>query len=136
MEAVMFNNLDHIAIVVADTEAALRIWRDKFRLPVLYSETVNNGTVRLTHLDLGNTQLQLVQPLTADHPLAAWLAAHGPGLHHICFGVDNVAQAGDALASYDLAPGEPRPHQGTLGKRALFLDRSGTDNVQVEMTGQ
>ena len=132
----MFKNLDHLAIVVPNTEAALLIWRDKFGLPVLFSETVNNGTLRLTHLDMGNTQLQLVEPLVNDHPLAAWLAQHGPGLHHFCFGVDDVADANAALSQHDLAPGEAHPHQGTLGKRALFLDRAGTQGVQVELTGQ
>src|SRR2546423_1589703 len=71
----MFKSLDHLAVVVPNTEAALLIWRDKFGLPVLFTETINNGTLRLTHLDLGNTQLQLVEPLASDHPLAAWLAA-------------------------------------------------------------
>jgi methylmalonyl-CoA/ethylmalonyl-CoA epimerase len=132
----MFKRLDHVAIVVADTEAALQIWRDRFGLPVLFTETINNGAVRLTHLDLGNTHLQLVEPLTADHPLAVWLAAHGPGLHHLCLGVDDVREASLALPAHDLAPGEPEPHQGTQGKRALFLDRSGTGNVQVELTGK
>ena len=132
----MFKNLDHLAIVVPNTEAALLIWRDKFGLPVVFSETVNNGTVRLTHLDLGNTHLQLVEPLTDDHPLAGWLATHGPGLHHFCFGVDDVAQAGAALPAHNLSAGEPQPHQGTQGKRALFLDRAGTQTVQVELTGK
>src|SRR5712692_11719356 len=109
MEAIVFKRLDHLAIVVPNTEAALLIWRDKFGLPVLFSETTNNGTVRLTHLDLGNTYLQLVEPLTSDHPLAAWLAAHGPGLHHFCFGVDDVAQALVALPAHNLAAGEPEP---------------------------
>ena len=132
----MFKSLDHLAIVVADTDAALLIWRDKFGLPVLFSEIVNNGALRLTHLDLGNTQLQLVQPLAPDHPLMAWLAAHGSGLHHFCLSVEDVAEANAALAGHDLAAGEPAPHQGTKGKRALFLDRAGTDGVQVELTGQ
>jgi len=132
----MFNRLDHLAIVVPDTEAALLIWRDKFGLPVLFSETVNNGALRLTHLDLGNTQLQLVQPLASDHPLAAWLAEHGPGLHHFCFGVEDVAETAAALPAHSLAAGEPRPHQGTLGKRALVLERAGTQGVQVELTGK
>ena len=52
--------LDHLAIVVPDTEAALKVWRDTLGLPLLYSEVVNGGAVRLTHLDLGNTHLQLV----------------------------------------------------------------------------
>ena len=132
----MFKRLDHVAIVVAETEAALRIWRDKFGLPVLFTEVVNGGTVQLTHLDLGNTHLQLVEPLTAEHPLTAWLVAHGPGLHHLCFGVDDVSEAGLALPAHDLAPGEPQSHQGIQGQRALFLDRNWTDNVQVELTGR
>src|SRR5262249_5514866 len=104
--------------------------------PVLFSETVNNGAVRLTHLDMGNTHLQLVEPLVSDHPLAAWLAQHGPGLHHFCFGVADVAEAAEALPAHHLASGEPQPHQGTQGKLALFLDRSSTQTVQVELTGK
>ncbi len=124
--------LDHLAIVVPDTEAALKIWRDTFGLKVLYSEAVNDGTVRLTHLDLGNTQLQLVEPLTPEHPLQGWLAKNGPGLHHFCLKVEDVAQA-KATAP---VPATSSPHQGTQGKRALFLDKSATQGVQVELTGK
>ena len=59
-----FRSLDHVAIVVDNTEDALTIWRDRVGLEVLYSEEVNEGTIRLTHLNLGNTHLQLVEPLT------------------------------------------------------------------------
>jgi len=124
--------LDHLAIAVPDTDAALKIWRDQLGFPLLYSEVVNGGTVRLTHLDLGNTHLQLVEPLTADHPLQAWLAKNGPGLHHFCLKVDDVAEAGAAAP----VPAAPAPHQGTQGKRALFLDKAATQGVQVELTGK
>jgi len=123
--------LDHLALAVPDTEAALKIWRDTLGFPVLYSEDVNGGTVRLTHLDLGNTHLQLVEPLTPDHPLQAWLAEHGPGLHHFCLKVADVGAAQGASP----VPTAPAPHQGTRGKRALFLDRTATGGVQVEVTG-
>jgi methylmalonyl-CoA/ethylmalonyl-CoA epimerase len=123
--------LDHFAVAVPDTAEALKLWRDTFGFPVLYSEDVNDATVRLTHLDLGNTQLQLVEPLTPDHPLRAWLATHGPGLHHICLKVADVAQ-GQADAP---VPTAPHPHQGTGGKRALFFDKTATGGVQIEITG-
>lgn len=123
--------LDHIAIAVPDTESALKLWRDTLGFPVLYSEDVNEGTVRLTHLDLGNTHLQLVEPLTPDHPLRGWLAEHGPGLHHICLKVGNVDEA-RATAP---VPTAASAHQGTRGKRALFFDRRATDGVLVEVTG-
>lgn len=127
-----YQGLDHLAIAVPDTEAALRLWRDTFGFTVLYSEDVNGGTVRLTHLDLGNTHLQLVQPLTPDHPLQAWLAKNGPGLHHFCLKVEDVGEAMKASP----VPTAPKPHQGTQGKRAVFLDKAATQGVQVELTGK
>lgn len=127
--------LDHLAIVVPDTDAALAIWRDRLGFPLLSSEVVNGGTVRLTHLDLGNTQLQLVQPLSADHPLQAWLKQHGTGLHHFCLKVDDVSAAQATLSVQGLA-GAPPPHQGTQGKRALFLAKDQTQGVVVEITGR
>jgi methylmalonyl-CoA/ethylmalonyl-CoA epimerase len=131
----MFTGLDHIAIAVPDTEEALRTWRDRLGLTVLLSEVVNDGTVRLTHLDLGNTQLQLVEPLTPDHPLQAWLAENGPGLHHLCMKVDDVAAAmADAQAQG--LPTAAKMHQGTQGTRALFFDKSASQGVQLEVTGR
>lgn len=131
----MFKGLDHLAVVVPDTDEALKVWRDKFGFPVLFSESVNDGAVLLTHLDVGNTHLQLVQPLVDDHPLWDWLEANGPGLHHLCLAVDDVGVAYQDAPALGLAPGEPQPHQGTQGKRALFLDRAFTGGVQVELTG-
>lgn len=126
------NGLDHIAIVVPDTEAALKVWRDALGFPVLYSETVSRGTVRLTHLDLGNAHLQLVQPLAADHPLQEWLAKNGAGLHHFCLRVDDVGEAMRASP----VPAAVNAHQGTQGRRAVWLDRAGTQGVPVELTGK
>lgn len=127
--------LDHFAIVVPSTEDALKIWRDRLGFPVLCSEVVNDGVVRLTHLGLGNTHLQLVEPLTPDHPLRAWLAEHGPGLHHVCLKVADVDDAREALRAAGLA-GDAQPHQGTQGKRALFLTKAATQGVQLEITGR
>jgi methylmalonyl-CoA/ethylmalonyl-CoA epimerase len=129
-----FRSLDHVAIVVPDTEAALKIWRDRVGLKVLFSEVVNNGALRLTHLDLGNTHLQLVQPLKPDHPLQAWLAKNGAGLHHLCLAVDDVGATFVEMPKQGL-PVAAAPHQGTQGRRALFLDRSTTQDVQLEVTG-
>ena len=89
----MFTGLDHVAIVVPDTDEALKTFRDKLGLTLLYSEVVNNGTTRLTHLDAGNTQVQLVEPLSAESPLRAQLAERGIHLHHICFLAENVDDA-------------------------------------------
>ena len=132
----MFKGLDHIAILVTDTDAALAVYRDRMGLPLLFSEVVNNGAVRLTHLDLGNAHLQLVEPLDAAHPLAAHLREHGPGLHHFCLEVDDVSAAMDEAAARGIEAAQPRPHQAPRGRRAAFLAKSSTGGVQVEITGE
>ncbi|HRJ42479.1 MAG: VOC family protein [Caldilineaceae bacterium] len=132
----MFTGLDHVAIVVPDTEEALKTFRDKLGLTLLYSEVVNNGAVRLTHLDAGNTHVQLVQPLTPDHPLHGDLQKKGIHLNHICFKVENVDDAMTEAPSHGLAVAQAKPHQGTQGKRAFFIDRAATEGVPVEVTGK
>ncbi len=131
----MFKGLDHIAILVADTDEALRVYRDRMGLPLLFSEVVNDGAVRLTHLDLGNAQLQLVEPLDQAHPLATHLREHGPGLHHFCLAVDDVGAAMEEAAAKGIETAQASPHQAPRGRRAAFLAKTSTGGVQVEITG-
>jgi methylmalonyl-CoA/ethylmalonyl-CoA epimerase len=132
-----FKAVDHIAVVVPDTEEALGLWRDRIGLKVLFSETVNNGTVRLTHLDLGNVQLQLVEPLTDPHPLRNWMRSNGgPGLHHICLAVEDIQASFENLFRETGLHSAPALHQGTNGKKALFIDSTCTAGVQLELTGK
>ncbi len=131
----MFTGLDHVAILVANTEEALKVYRDRLGLPLLFSEVVNNGAVRLTHLDLGNTHLQLVEPLDEAHPLSVHLREHGPGLHHFCLSVENVSEAMAVAPEAGLELAQAAPHQGPNGKRAAFLSKASTGGVQIEITG-
>ncbi|MCY7353224.1 MAG: VOC family protein [Cytophagaceae bacterium] len=131
-----FQGLDHLAIAVPDTEVALKTWRDKLGFPVLFSETVNDDTVLLTHLDLGNCHLQLVESLVENSPLDQWVKQTGGGLHHFCLKVSDISEAFETVAAQTGISPAPRPHQGTQGNRALFLDKTATDGVQVELTGK
>jgi methylmalonyl-CoA/ethylmalonyl-CoA epimerase len=130
----MFRRLDHIAIVVSDTDQALTFYRDTLRLPLLFSEVLEEQAVRLTHLDLGNTHLQLIQPLRADHPLQDYLNQRGEGLHHLCFYVDNVPQMIETLPDHGLASRDPVPRRGPRGRQAAFIQPETTRGVLLEMT--
>ena len=98
----VIRRLDHVAVAVADTDVALAYFRDHLGLAVVAVDFPPEVPVKLTYLDLGNTYLQLVEPLDPDHPLAAWLATNGEGLHHICFGVDDVNADLERIAPEDL----------------------------------
>ncbi len=132
----MFNGLDHLAIAVRDTEKALTLYRDQLGLPVLFSQQHPDQPLLLTHLDMGNTQLQLIQPLTDDHPVAQWIDEHGEGLHHFCFLVDSVQQTMDELPVHGLKPQNDKPGGGPNGRHAAFIDKSSTHGILIEMTSE
>ncbi len=87
--------------------------------------------MRLTYLDLGNAWLQLVEPLDPAHPLATWLAEHGEGLHHVCFGVDDVVEELERIGP----PGAPPPPLGSgRGRPAGFPAGDPPHGVRIECT--
>jgi methylmalonyl-CoA epimerase len=131
----MFNRLDHIAIAVRNTEDALTFYRDTLGLPVTKQETLDGPGVQLTHLDMGNLELQLVQPLTDDHPIAKWIQERGEGLHHLCWDVgDNIQTAMERLPDYGLAAKPNEPHSAPQGGSAAFIQPELTRGVLWEMT--
>jgi methylmalonyl-CoA/ethylmalonyl-CoA epimerase len=129
----MIRGLDHVALVVRDTERALLFWRDALGLEVRFSELARGGTVRLTNLALGATELQLVEPLDPEHPLLAGLGERESALHHLGLCVDEVVAARDQAQELGLAGPEATIIPATLGRTALFLDEARTQGIVLEL---
>lgn len=123
--------LDHVAVVVRDTDAALRHFGARLGLEVVHSEEIDRPHVRLTYLDAGNAFVQLVEPLDSGGELAAWLEAHGEGLHHVCFGADDPLAAAAELAD----EGAPPPERGGgRGRVSSFVPGPAEHGVRIECT--
>jgi methylmalonyl-CoA/ethylmalonyl-CoA epimerase len=84
--------IDHIAIVVQDLDAALRVYHDVLGLPLERVEEVPAEKVKVAFLPLpkGDGEVELVQPTADDTGIARYLAKRGEGMHHICFEVDDI----------------------------------------------
>jgi methylmalonyl-CoA/ethylmalonyl-CoA epimerase len=123
--------LDHVAVVVRDTEAALRTYRDRLGLPVVHTEVQEDAQVRLTYLDCGNAFLQLVEPLAGETTLGRWLEQHGEGLHHVAFGVDGAVAAATALAP---AGSPPAPEGRGRGRVSAFVPGTPPHGAPLECT--
>jgi methylmalonyl-CoA/ethylmalonyl-CoA epimerase len=123
--------LDHIAVAVSDTDQALGYFRDRLGLVVVAVDLPPEVPVKLTYLDLGNTYLQLVEPLDPAHPLARWLAENGDGLHHICLAVDDVTAE---LRRLGPAGAEPLPMGSGRGRPAAFVAGEIPHGVRIECT--
>lgn len=130
----MLRGLDHIAIIVRNTEDALKFYRDLLGFPVIGSEILQNPYVRTTYLDFGNTQLQLLEPLYESGALLDWLDARGEALHHICLKVDDLQPDVSALTEKGLSLRDLAPRIGGFGKPVQFLDPATTRGVLIELT--
>ncbi len=119
----MIGRLNHVAIAVRDLAAATAIYRNL--LGAVVSEPVPQPEhgVTTVFVTLPNTKIELISPLGADSPIAKFLERMPDGgIHHVCYEVDDIAAARDALRGQGarvLGSGEPKP--GAHGKPVLFL---------------
>ena len=126
----LVRRLDHVAILVRSTDEALRFYEGHLGLRVQSSEEIDSPHVRLTYLDTGNALLQLVEPLDPGSPLSGWLDEHGEGLHHVCFSVDDVADAVRSLSD----PGAEVALGNGRGRASSFVTAEDSHGVRIECT--
>jgi len=129
----MIKRIDHVAIVVSDLEAALSFWRDALGLTLARVTTVSDQESEVAFMPTGESEVELVRPTTTSSGVARYLTKHGPGLHHVCFEVDDL----DALLSDLKAKGvrliTETPQVSADGKRLAFIHPSSAQGVLVEL---
>ena len=125
-------NLNHLAIVVDDLDAALRFWREGLGLTAGAVQSLPAEAVDIAFLELGNAHIELVKPTSSDSGVAKYLAQRGPGLHHLCLEVSDLAAKLKALRDngYELINDEPRERDG---RRYAFVHPKSTGGVLLEL---
>jgi methylmalonyl-CoA/ethylmalonyl-CoA epimerase len=127
----MIGRLNHVAIAVPDLDAAVAQYRDLLGASVSPPEAQPAHGVTTVFVTLPNTKIELLHPLGADSPIAAFLERHPTGgIHHLCYEVDDLLAARDRLlAKGARVLGEGEPKLGAHHRPVLFLhpkDFSGT----------
>ncbi|MEE9599671.1 MAG: methylmalonyl-CoA epimerase [Anaerolineales bacterium] len=125
--------LDHIAVLVEDLDQALSFWRDQLGLPLDHVEIIDSMEVKIAFLPLGESEIELVQPTTADSGLAKFLVKRGPGLHHICFEVENISTMLGKLKENGVRLIDGEPITMDDGRKLAFLHPKSAGGVLVEL---
>jgi methylmalonyl-CoA epimerase len=128
----VIKKIDHLAIVVHNIEEALQIYEGALGLELTDVEEVPEQAVRIAFLPVGDSEIELVEPLTADSGTAKFLDKRGEGLHHICLEVDDIEAALRDLAAKGIRLIDKQPRQGAHG-RVAFLHPKGAHGVLVEL---
>jgi methylmalonyl-CoA epimerase len=84
-------------------------------------------------LDVGESHVELLQPLSEDSPVGKFLAARGPGLHHVAYQVADVAAALDAARQAGLRLIDETPRTGIRGTQVAFLHPKTAGGVLTEL---
>lgn len=119
----MIGRLNHVAIAVKDLAASTALYRDTLGAPVSQPLPQPEHGVTVVFVELPNTKVELLEPLGAASPIAAFLEkSPAGGMHHICYEVDDILAARDRLvASGARVLGDGNPKTGAHGKPVLFL---------------
>ncbi|TAK13993.1 MAG: methylmalonyl-CoA epimerase [Anaerolineae bacterium] len=131
--------IDHIAIVVEDIDQALGFWRDALGLDLSHVEDVPDQQSIVAFLPTGESEVELVKPTTDSSGVARFLEKRGPGIHHICFEVEDIEAALSSLRQDNIRLINETPMIGTGGKKIAFIHPESTHGVLVELyelTGQ
>ncbi|HEY44535.1 MAG TPA: methylmalonyl-CoA epimerase [Anaerolineae bacterium] len=125
--------IDHVAIVVDDIDSALDFWRDALGLEVTHVEDVPEQQSVVAFLLTGESEVELVKPTADESGVYRYLHKRGPGLHHICFQVDNIEVALAKMRKHGVRLINPEPVIGTGGKRIAFIHPESTHGVLIEL---
>ena len=116
--------VDHVGAAVKDLDAAIKLFRDIFQIqPGEIKELPDQG-VRATLLLVGQTRLELLQPLSPESPVGRFLERRGEGLHHLALHVDNVAEKLGNLSDRGIELIDREPREGLSGTIAFIHPRS------------
>ena len=110
----------------------MRFYRDTLGLRVHKVETMQEQGVRAALLTLGDSEIELLEPVVPDTGVARYLERKGEGLHHICFEVDSVDRDLDELKRKQVELIDQQPRDGLAG-RICFLHPSALDGTLVEL---
>jgi methylmalonyl-CoA/ethylmalonyl-CoA epimerase len=126
--------IDHIGVAVRSIDETLAVYRAiGIQESAATRETVAGQQVRVAFLPVGESRIELLEPSSEGSPIAKFLAKRGPGIHHVCFAVDDLDGALAELDAKGVRLIHRTPVPGAGGKRVAFLHPESGDGVLIEL---
>lgn len=129
----MPNKIEHVALAVADLDAAIAHYREVWGIDVIHRETVDDQGVEEAMLPLGDTFLQLIAPANDETTVGRFLASRGEGLHHLAYEVDDLPQTLEELKAKGVQLIDEAPRRGGRGHLVAFVHPKSNHGLLVEL---
>ncbi len=125
--------INHVAVVVDNLDKSLSFWRDALGMQMQELRDVPAEQSQVAFLPLSGSEVELVRPTTRDSGIAKYLAKRGPGMHHICLEVDDLAGMLEQLKARGVRLINEEARVGSDGRKYAFVHPESTGGVLVEL---
>jgi methylmalonyl-CoA/ethylmalonyl-CoA epimerase len=129
----MIKKIEHIGVAVQDIEKSVHLFRDLLGIPlekVYESEAIKT---KIAFFPLGDSTIELIEPMNPASPAAKFIQKRGEGIHHICLGVENVEAALNDFAAKGIELLDQKPRRTQDGRLIAFLNPKSTNGVLIEL---
>ena len=116
--------IDHVGLAVKDIQAALKLFQDLFGAPIAEITTLPDQGARATLIQVGQTRLELLEPLSEDTPVGRFIKNRGEGMHHLALNVSDLTGKLRALEAEGVQLVDKEPREGLSGSIAFIHPRS------------
>ncbi len=129
----MITGIHHVGIAVADLDASIELYRAALGAELVHRARSEKDGIEAAFLRAGDGEVELMTATREDSPVGKFLARRGPGLHHVAYGVTDIANAlAEARAAgVELIDAEPR--MGMHGSRIAFVHPKSMGGVLTEL---
>lgn len=129
----MIGKIDHVALAVSDLDAAIDLYRGQWGFQFEGREIVEDQGVEEAMFRIGDSQIQLISPLSHDTVVGKFLEKRGEGLHHIAYRVENLESVLRDLQSKGIRLIDERPRPGGGGCRIAFVHPKANRGLLIEL---
>jgi methylmalonyl-CoA/ethylmalonyl-CoA epimerase len=126
-------HIHHIAILVENLDSSLSFWQGILGLIPSKVTEIPDESARIAFFPLGESELELVQPTSADSGLSRYLEKRGPGMHHLCLEVTDLSALLEHLKACGVQLINDEPKIGEGGKLYAFIHPKSANGVLMEL---
>ncbi|MBM7559487.1 methylmalonyl-CoA epimerase [Marinitoga litoralis] len=125
--------IDHIGIVVKSIDKALKLYNNMLGLELTGEEILEDRGLKVAFIKVGDTRIELLEPLHENSEVSGFLEKKGEGMHHIAYEVDDVKSMIEKAKELELKPLSDEPKDGAHNTKVVFLHPKTTNGVLVEL---
>ena len=129
----VFMKLNHIGIAVRSIESQLTVWKEVLGLDLIDVVQVPEQKVLVAMLDVGGVHIELLEASDTTSPIHAFIQKRGEGLHHLCFGVDDIERVLQSMKTREVKLIDEVPRLGASGKKIAFVHPKSMGGVLIEL---